>query len=204
MVGSRLRRNEFASFGGNVTSAVSRRSRYISDLAVDGLRLCGWLRPTRMRQLYIATPFFLLYTYIFRSIARQHRWADARHVHRLDQDTSGLVVMALTAEATREMCRQFRERGEKCNGKEDIVMTLIYLARASVMGSREAVLLTTHEKSAETFRARRSSDVDRDYTILSAAHRCRRTLQNLHRCAGRKDGEISQSRHRGGENEARC
>lgn len=40
------------------------------------------------------------------------RWPDARHVHRLDQDTSGLVVMALTIEAAREMCRQFRERGE--------------------------------------------------------------------------------------------
>eukprot|EP00903_Cladosiphon_okamuranus_P011065 g10446.t1 len=38
------------------------------------------------------------------------RWPDARHVHRLDQDTSGLVVMALTVEAAREMCRQFRER----------------------------------------------------------------------------------------------
>lgn len=40
------------------------------------------------------------------------RWPEARHVHRLDQDTSGLVVMALTVEAAREMCRQFRERGE--------------------------------------------------------------------------------------------
>ncbi|CAM9361679.1 unnamed protein product [Pylaiella littoralis] len=40
----------------------------------------------------------------------QSRWPDARHVHRLDQDTSGLVVMALTVEAAREMCRQFRER----------------------------------------------------------------------------------------------
>lgn len=40
------------------------------------------------------------------------RWPDARHVHRLDQDTSGLVVMAMTAEAAREMCRQFREQGE--------------------------------------------------------------------------------------------
>lgn len=40
----------------------------------------------------------------------QARWPDARHVHRLDQDTSGLVVMALTIEAAREMCRQFRER----------------------------------------------------------------------------------------------
>lgn len=41
------------------------------------------------------------------------RWPDARHVHRLDQDTSGLVVMALTVEAAREMCRQFRERGAR-------------------------------------------------------------------------------------------
>lgn len=41
------------------------------------------------------------------------RWPDARHVHRLDQDTSGLVVMALTIDAAREMCRQFRERGER-------------------------------------------------------------------------------------------
>lgn len=41
------------------------------------------------------------------------RWPEARHVHRLDQDTSGLVVMALTVEAAREMCRQFRERGER-------------------------------------------------------------------------------------------
>ncbi|CAN0052807.1 unnamed protein product [Ectocarpus sp. 8 AP-2014] len=40
----------------------------------------------------------------------QSRWPEARHVHRLDQDTSGLVVMALTVEAAREMCRQFRER----------------------------------------------------------------------------------------------
>ncbi|CAM9238627.1 unnamed protein product, partial [Hapterophycus canaliculatus] len=40
----------------------------------------------------------------------QSKWPEARHVHRLDQDTSGLVVMALTAEAAREMCRQFRER----------------------------------------------------------------------------------------------
>lgn len=41
------------------------------------------------------------------------RWPDARHVHRLDQDTSGLVVLALTVEAAREMCRQFRERGKR-------------------------------------------------------------------------------------------
>lgn len=42
-----------------------------------------------------------------------YRWPDARHVHRLDQDTSGIVVMALTVEAAREMSRQFRERGER-------------------------------------------------------------------------------------------
>lgn len=33
-------------------------------------------------------------------------------MHRLDQDTSGVVVMALTPEAAREICRQFRERGD--------------------------------------------------------------------------------------------
>lgn len=72
--------------------------------------------------------------YISSFIMRCNRWPDARHVHRLDQDTSGVVVMALTAEATREMCRQFRERGERCSGKYYTVRTLIYLARAPVMG----------------------------------------------------------------------
>ncbi|CAM9212704.1 unnamed protein product [Discosporangium mesarthrocarpum] len=38
------------------------------------------------------------------------RWPGARHVHRLDQDTSGVVVMALTAEAARDLSQQFVER----------------------------------------------------------------------------------------------
>lgn len=51
------------------------------------------------------------------------RWPDARHVHRLDQDTSGLVVMALNVEAAREMCRQFRERGERWSARTfDVLM----------------------------------------------------------------------------------
>lgn len=35
---------------------------------------------------------------------------DARVVHRLDLDTSGLLVMALTSHATSDLNRQFRER----------------------------------------------------------------------------------------------
>lgn len=38
------------------------------------------------------------------------RWPEARHVHRLDQGTSGVMVMALTPEAAKELSRQFRER----------------------------------------------------------------------------------------------
>ena len=44
-------------------------------------------------------------------------------MHRLDQDTSGLVVMALNVEAAREMCRQFRERGERWSARTfDVLM----------------------------------------------------------------------------------
>ncbi|CAM9210596.1 unnamed protein product [Choristocarpus tenellus] len=38
------------------------------------------------------------------------RWPEARHVHRLDQGTSGVVVVALTAEAAKDLSQQFRER----------------------------------------------------------------------------------------------
>lgn len=37
-------------------------------------------------------------------------YPEARVVHRLDRDTSGLVVMALDAESQRRLCQQFQER----------------------------------------------------------------------------------------------
>lgn len=39
-----------------------------------------------------------------------YEYPDARIVHRLDLDTSGLMVMAMTDFATRDLNRQFRER----------------------------------------------------------------------------------------------
>ena len=40
----------------------------------------------------------------------QREFAGARIVHRLDRDTSGVIVMALDAEAHRELSRQFHDR----------------------------------------------------------------------------------------------
>ncbi len=40
----------------------------------------------------------------------QSEFAGARIVHRLDRDTSGVIVMALDAEAHREQSRQFHDR----------------------------------------------------------------------------------------------
>ncbi len=40
----------------------------------------------------------------------QSEFAGARIVHRLDRDTSGVIVMALDAEAHRELSRQFHDR----------------------------------------------------------------------------------------------
>ena len=40
----------------------------------------------------------------------QTQWPTAQLVHRLDMDTSGLMVVALTARAQAELSRQFRER----------------------------------------------------------------------------------------------
>ena len=43
------------------------------------------------------------------------RFAGARIVHRLDRETSGVIVMALDAESHRELSRQFEQRVvEKC------------------------------------------------------------------------------------------
>lgn len=41
-------------------------------------------------------------------LAEQFGWA--REAHRLDMDTSGLMVVALEADSHRDLCRQFRER----------------------------------------------------------------------------------------------
>ena len=40
----------------------------------------------------------------------EERFAGARIVHRLDRDTSGVIVMALDADAHRELSRQFEQR----------------------------------------------------------------------------------------------
>ena len=40
----------------------------------------------------------------------QQAFAEARIVHRLDRDTSGVIIMALDAEAHRELSRQFHDR----------------------------------------------------------------------------------------------
>jgi tRNA pseudouridine32 synthase/23S rRNA pseudouridine746 synthase len=40
----------------------------------------------------------------------QERWPDLRIVHRLDRDTSGLIVVPRTAEAHRDLSRQFHDR----------------------------------------------------------------------------------------------
>lgn len=41
-------------------------------------------------------------------LAQQFGWA--REAHRLDMDTSGLMVVALTPDSHRDLCRQFRDR----------------------------------------------------------------------------------------------
>lgn len=40
----------------------------------------------------------------------QHRWPEAQLVHRLDRDTSGLILVALTPELHRALSRLFAER----------------------------------------------------------------------------------------------
>ena len=40
----------------------------------------------------------------------QHRWPEAKLVHRLDRDTSGLILVALTPELHRALSRLFAER----------------------------------------------------------------------------------------------
>ena len=40
----------------------------------------------------------------------QQRWPQAQLVHRLDRDTSGLILVALTSELHRELSRMFAER----------------------------------------------------------------------------------------------
>jgi tRNA pseudouridine32 synthase/23S rRNA pseudouridine746 synthase len=44
------------------------------------------------------------------SVRVQAAWPSALVVHRLDRDTSGLMVMALSADAQRNLSRQFAER----------------------------------------------------------------------------------------------
>jgi tRNA pseudouridine32 synthase/23S rRNA pseudouridine746 synthase len=43
-------------------------------------------------------------------IRSQKYWPSARIVHRLDRDTSGLIVLALDSDTHRELSRQFSER----------------------------------------------------------------------------------------------
>ncbi|SQI27319.1 ribosomal large subunit pseudouridine synthase A [Salmonella enterica subsp. arizonae] len=74
----------------------------------------------------------------------QRDYPQAESVHRLDMATSGVIVVALTKAAERELKRQFREREPKKQ----------YVARVwGIPPQRRADRLTAHLRLAEPAKA---------------------------------------------------